>query len=70
MTILPDKIGVVVQALTRTILASTFKGAWILDPFAGSSTTGIAANLSGRNYLGIDKELELFNHYSLQNYQQ
>jgi len=44
--------------LTRIILASTQKGAWILDPFAGSSTTGIAANLLGRRYLGIDQERE------------
>ncbi len=41
--------------LTRIIQASTKNGAWILDPFAGSSTTGIAANLLGRRYLGIDK---------------
>ncbi len=44
--------------LTRLILASTEKGAWILDPFTGSSTTGIAANLLERKFLGIDKELE------------
>jgi len=44
--------------LIRIILASTQKGAWILDPFAGSSTTGIAANLLGRRYLGIDQEAE------------
>ena len=42
--------------LTRLILASTKKGAWILDPFTGSSTTGIAANLLERKFLGIDKE--------------
>jgi len=42
--------------LTRIILASTEKNAWVLDPFAGSSTTGIAANLIGRRYLGIEKE--------------
>lgn len=42
--------------LVRTILASTVKGAWILDPFAGSSTTGIAATLLGRRFLGIEKE--------------
>lgn len=40
--------------LARIIQASTQKGAWILDPFAGSSTTGIAAHLLGRKYLGID----------------
>lgn len=44
--------------LTRIILASTQKNAWILDPFAGSSTTGIAANLTERKFLGIDKEQE------------
>ena len=44
--------------LTRIILASTDKGAWVFDPFAGSSTTGIAANLIGRRYLGIEREEE------------
>lgn len=42
--------------LTRIILASTQSGAWILDPFCGSSTTGIAASLLERRYLGIDRE--------------
>ena len=37
---------------------STRGGAWILDPFTGSSTTGIAANLLGRRFLGIDREEE------------
>lgn len=44
------------SVLTRLILASTKPNTWILDPFAGSSTTGIAANLSNRRFLGIDKE--------------
>lgn len=47
--------------LTRIILASTKTNAWILDPFAGSSTTGIAANLSNRRYLGIDQEKQFLN---------
>lgn len=42
--------------LTRLIQASTQPGAWILDPFSGSGTTGIAANLLGRRYLGLEKE--------------
>ena len=46
------------SVLSRLILASTKPNAWILDPFAGSSTTGIASNLANRRYLGIDKELE------------
>ncbi len=46
------------SVLTRIILASTKENAWILDPFAGSSTTGIAANLIGRRYLGIERERE------------
>lgn len=44
--------------LTRLIQASTLPGAWILDPFSGSGTTGIAANLLGRRYLGLEKEEE------------
>ena len=42
--------------LSRIIQASTKPGAWIHDPFTGSSTTGIAANLLGRRFLGIDQE--------------
>ena len=42
--------------LTRIIMASTQRGEWVLDPFCGSSTTGIAANLLGRRFLGIDQE--------------
>ena len=44
--------------LSRIILASTKPGAWILDPFAGRSTTGIAANLFNRRFLGIEREEE------------
>ena len=42
--------------LSRIILASTKEGDLILDPFTGSSTTGIAANLLKRNFIGIDSE--------------
>ena len=47
--------------LSRIIMASTRPCDWILDPFAGSSTTGIASNLLGRRFLGIEKELEFLN---------
>ena len=43
------------RLLYRIILASTNKGDTILDPFAGSCTTGIAANLLERNFIGIDQ---------------
>lgn len=46
------------SVLTRIILASTKPGDWILDPFTGASTTGIAANLANRRFLGIDQELD------------
>ena len=47
--------------LSRIIQASTEPGAWILDPFTGSSTTGIAANLLGRRFLGIDQSEDFLN---------
>ena len=50
--------------LTRIILASTDENDWILDPFAGSSTTGVAANLCGRRFLGIEQN-EYFASLSL-----
>ena len=43
--------------LSRIIMASTKEGDWVLDPFNGSGTTGIAASLLGRKYLGIDMDL-------------
>jgi len=42
--------------LRRIALASTKKGDLILDPFTGSSTTGIVAYLLGRKFIGIDTE--------------
>lgn len=46
------------SVLVRLIQASTKPGGWILDPFSGSATTGIAANLTGRRYLGLETEDE------------
>ena len=46
------------RLLYRIILACTKEGDTILDPFAGSCTTGIAANLLGRNFVGIEQEKE------------
>lgn len=46
------------RLLYRIILACTHEGDTILDPFAGSCTTGIAANLLRRNFIGIDMSEE------------
>lgn len=46
------------KLLHRIILASTRPGDTVLDPFAGSSTTGIAANLLGRKFIGIEQSQE------------
>jgi len=47
-----------VALLKRIILASTSPGDLILDPFTGSSTTGIVATEHGRRFIGFDKERE------------
>ena len=44
--------------MSRIILASTKQGDKVLDPFCGSGTTGIAANLLERNFVGIEREWE------------
>lgn len=50
------------RLLYRIILASTREGETILDPFAGSCTTGIAANLLGRKFIGIDQSQEFLDY--------
>ena len=42
--------------LLRIVLASTNKGDIVLDPFTGSSTTGIASAMNDRKFVGIDTE--------------
>lgn len=49
------------RLMYRIILASTRVGEVILDPFAGSCSTGIAANLLGRKFVGIDKSEDFLN---------
>lgn len=44
------------ELLKRIILASTHKGQLVLDPFTGSSTTGLIAYLYDRRFVGIDNE--------------
>ena len=42
--------------LKRIVLSSTNKGDIVLDPFTGSSTTGLAVIANGRKFIGIDTE--------------
>lgn len=42
--------------LARIIMASTKEGDWVLDPFCGSGTTGVAASILSRRFLGLDME--------------
>lgn len=46
------------RLLYRIILASTHEGDVVFDPFAGSCTTGIAANLLNRRFIGIEQNSE------------
>lgn len=45
-----------IDLLVRIVVASTDKGDLVLDPFTGSSTTGLAAYLNDRKFIGIDSE--------------
>ncbi len=42
--------------LAQIVMASTKKGDLVVDPFSGSSTTGIASAVLGRRYIGIERE--------------
>ena len=44
------------ELLRRVVLASTKMDDIVLDPFTGSSTTGLAAIAHGRKFIGIDLE--------------
>ena len=46
------------QLLERIILSSTYENDLVLDPFTGSSTTGIISKKHNRKFIGIDKSRE------------
>jgi len=50
-----------IDLLVRIILDSTNRGDLIVDPFTGSSTTGLAAILNGRKFIGCDIEKKYLN---------
>ena len=45
-----------IDLLVRIVMASTDKGDLVVDPFTGSSTTGLACALNDRKFIGIDLE--------------
>jgi site-specific DNA-methyltransferase (adenine-specific) len=44
--------------LMRALVRPVLPGGLVLDPFAGSGSTGVAALLEGRRFLGIEREAE------------
>ncbi len=50
------------RLLYRIILSCTKQGDTILDPFAGSCTSGIAANLLGRSFIGVDQNQDYLDY--------
>ena len=53
-----------VKLIERCIASSTAEDAFVLDPFAGSSTTGVAAINLGRRFCGIEAD-DSFAHLSI-----
>jgi site-specific DNA-methyltransferase (adenine-specific) len=51
--------------LDRIIRASSNLGDTVLDPFCGSSTTGVAAILNGRKFIGLDADENYLRSFSI-----
>ena len=58
-----------IELLKRVILASTNKKDLILDPFTGSSTTGLVAYVLGRKFIGIDNK-KMYLNLSIKRFKQ
>ena len=44
------------ELINRILLATTKEQDYVLDPFAGSGTTGLACKINNRNFIGIEIE--------------
>jgi DNA modification methylase len=49
-----------IEVMRRLIRLVSRPGHTIIDPFLGSGTTGVAAVLEGRNFIGIEREPDYF----------
>jgi site-specific DNA-methyltransferase (adenine-specific) len=49
-----------VKLMSYIITLFTREGDWVLDPFLGSGTTGLASKLLNRNFIGVEREKEYF----------
>ena len=49
-----------VDMMRHIITASSKEGATVLDPFAGSGTTGVACMMEGRNFIGMELDAGYF----------
>jgi len=47
-----------VNLFRSLLIAETLPGDVVLDPFAGSGTTGVACVMEGREFIGIEREAE------------
>jgi site-specific DNA-methyltransferase (adenine-specific) len=49
-----------VKLMSYIITLFTREGDWVIDPFLGSGTTGLASKLINRHFVGIEREKEYF----------
>jgi site-specific DNA-methyltransferase (adenine-specific) len=49
-----------VKLMSYIITLFTREGDWVIDPFLGSGTSGLASKLLNRNFIGIEREKEYF----------
>ena len=49
-----------IKLMSYIITLFTREGDWVIDPFLGSGTTGLASKLINRHFVGIEREKEYF----------